>query len=247
VETLVLPGCYDFDGGESVIPPDPACDFSILPHSEPGMVEIYPIGGAQLAYGGVFADAPEPAQCSASTAFSAERESVAPLAAMYVCYRTGEGRLGYLHFTAADLEQAGTVTFEWETFAGAGDAAGNPPGEDPLMYRNETFGFQFPLPATWNGFEVTEQSHSAGAAPDVGTVCFTFVGSTPICVLQVDVWSTAGWNSLERVPDDYYLAENEEFVFASGPYGPECVQLDQFQCERYREIPAILAGFRVEQ
>ena len=30
-ETLILPGCYDFDNGVSVVPPDPSCDFNILP------------------------------------------------------------------------------------------------------------------------------------------------------------------------------------------------------------------------
>ena len=81
-----------------------------------GTIEIYPQAGAQMAYGGVFPEAPTPAQCAASEAFSGEWETVAPLAAMYVCYRTNEGHTGYVHFTAADLGQAGTLTFDWVTF-----------------------------------------------------------------------------------------------------------------------------------
>lgn len=116
-ETVVLPACYDFDSGASVVPPDTACDFSLLPGPDSGTIEIYPQGGAQLAYGGVFPETPTLAQCSASAAFSGEREIVAPMAAMYVCYRTNEGRNGYLHFTGADLEQAGALTLDWVTFA----------------------------------------------------------------------------------------------------------------------------------
>lgn len=116
-ETVALPACFDFDDGATVVPPDAACDFSMLPGPDSGTVEIYPQAGAQLAYGGVFPQVPTLAQCAASNAFSGEREIVAPMAAMYVCYRTGEGRTGYLHFTDADLEQAGTLAFDWLTFA----------------------------------------------------------------------------------------------------------------------------------
>lgn len=115
-EILILPGCFDFDSGVSLAPPDPVCDFNVLPGPDSGTIEVYPIETAQLAYGGVFPEAPTLAQCAESQAFSAEPEIVAPMAAMYVCYRTGEGRVGYLHFTDADLEQAGTLTFDWLTF-----------------------------------------------------------------------------------------------------------------------------------
>lgn len=116
-ETLALPGCYDFDEGASLIPPDNACDFSMLPGPDGGTIEVYPQGGATLAYSGVFPEEPTRSQCATNDAYSSERELVAPMAAMYVCYQTAEGRTGYLHFTAADLAQAGTLTFDWMTFA----------------------------------------------------------------------------------------------------------------------------------
>lgn len=115
-EMLALPGCYDFDEGLSLVPPDSACDFSVLPGPDGGTIEMYPQNGALLAYGGVFPEAPTLAQCAASEAYSREQEIVAPMAAMFVCYQTSEGRTGYLHFTAADLEKGGTVTFDWLTF-----------------------------------------------------------------------------------------------------------------------------------
>jgi hypothetical protein len=116
-ETIVLPGCFDFDNGVSLAPPDPNCDFNLLPGADSGTIEMVPIAPAALAYGGVFSDIPTIARCAGSDAFSTKPELVAPLAAMYVCYRTGEGRFGYLHFTEADLEQAYTVSLEWLTFS----------------------------------------------------------------------------------------------------------------------------------
>lgn len=116
-EIIVLPGCFDFDNGVSLIPTDPNCDFTLLPGPDSGTIEMYPIAPSALAYGGVFSDVPTIARCADSDAFSTEPELVAPLAAMYVCYRTGENRIGYLHFTEADLEQAYTVTLEWRTFS----------------------------------------------------------------------------------------------------------------------------------
>jgi hypothetical protein len=240
-ETVALPACYDFDDGMSVVPPDDACDFSILPGPDSGTIEVYPQAGARLAYGGVFPEAPTLAQCAGSDAFSGEREIVAPMAAMYVCYQTGQGRTGYLHFTAADLEQAGTLTFDWFTFI---SEANDMPVEDEgdLTYRNENFGFQLTLPPAWKGYQTTEHN-SAGYR---GSVCFTFEGHMPICVLKIDIWTKTAWAAQDWVPDGYYLLENETHVFAAGPYQSGCIQLDDFQCERRQEVPAILAGLRVE-
>lgn len=239
-DVVVLPGCFDFDNGGTLAPPDPNCDFNLLPGPDSGSIEIYPIGSAQLAYGSVFPETPTYAQCANNDAFSAEPELVAPLAAMYVCYRTGENRVGYLHFTDADLEQAYTATLEWLTFSHEQDG-GTVPEEMGLAYTNNTFGFTLPLPDTWHDYTVTQNEHEG-----VTNFCFTFVGSAPTCVLQIDVYSQGNWNTLEKVPNGYYLAENDLFVFASGPHQESCVQLDAFQCARYQEIPTILAGFTVE-
>jgi hypothetical protein len=242
-ETLALPGCYDFDEGASLTPPDSACDFSMLPGPDGGTIEVYPQGGATLAYSGVFPEEPTRSQCATNDAYSSEREIVAPMAAMYVCYQTAEGRMGYLHFTAADLETAGTLTFDWVTFTTiVEEDVGAAAGERALTYDNDAFGFGLTLPATWNGFQASEHTSGEDELPDVGTVCFTFADHGPFCILKVDVWSPAEWRRLEKVPDGYYLGESDQYVFAAGPYGLECVQLDSFQCERRREVPDILAG-----
>lgn len=236
-EIIVLPGCFDFDNGVSLTPPDPNCDFNLLPGPDSGSIEIYPIAPAQLAYDNVFPEAPIFAQCASGDAFSPEPEVVNLSTAPFeiVCYRTGENRVGYLHFTDADLEQAYTVTLEWLTFSLEQDGGSTP---ETLVYTNNTFGFTLPLPETWQGYTVTQHDYER-----VTNLCFTFVGSAPTCVLQIDVYSQGNWEALEKVPHDYYLGENDLFVFASGPHQEACVQLDDFQCARYQEIPAILAGF----
>ncbi len=240
-EIIILPGCFDFDNGASLTPPDPDCDFNLLPGPDSGTIEMYPIDSAQLAYGSVFSDAPTFTQCAGTDAFSTEQELVAPMAAMYVCYRTGEDRVGFLHFTDADLKQAYTVTLEWQTFSNEQDN-GVILEEMNRAYQNNTFGFTLPLPEAWQGYTVTQNDYEG-----VTNFCFTFIGSAPTCVLQIDVYSQENWDKLDKVSDDYYLAENNLFVFAAGPHQEECVQLDDFQCARYQEIPTILAGFNLEQ
>jgi hypothetical protein len=240
-ETIVLPGCFDFDNGVSLTAGDPNCDFTLLPGPDNGTIEMYPVASSALAYGSVFPDAPTFAQCADNEGFSTESELVAPMAAMYVCYRTGEGRVGYLHFTEADLEQAYSVTLEWRTFS-LEDEGGAAPGETNLIYQNESFGFRLPLPETWQGYEVTQNNDEIGTT----SFCFTFIGSTPVCVLQIDAYTPATWDSLENIPTGYYLAENDQYVFAAGPFLEDCIQLDDFQCARYQEIPTILAGFTAE-
>ena len=239
-EELFLPACYDFDAGASLTPPDPGCDFTFLPGPDSGTIEIYPVAPAQLAYGAVIPEEPGPAECAENGAFSTDPEVVAPLAAMYVCFRTGEGRVGYLHFTAADLEQAYSVTFDWLVFdqddGNMGHAA-----EPDLNYENEAFGIQLTFPESWSGVEASQNGNA-----DVTSICFTFIGSAPVCVLQIDVYDKAAWSNLEEIPDGYYLGENDKFVFAAGPYDSECIQLDEFQCARYQEIPAVLSTLVIE-
>ncbi len=111
-----------------------------------------------------------------------------------------------------------------------------------ILYRNETYGFRLTLPGTWSGYQVTQNGGG-----DQSAICFSFPEHGPICILQIDIFTKAAWNELTMKPSNYYLNENEQHVFAAGPYQVECVQLDAFQCDRYREIPGILAGLQVEK
>jgi len=107
------------------------------------------------------------------------------------------------------------------------------------VYYNENFGFRLTLPETWTGYEATQNGRS-----DQSAICFSFPEHSHICVLQIDVFTKEAWNALVKTPPNYYLAENEQYVFAAEPgSSTECVQLDAFQCARYQEIPGILSSF----
>ena len=121
-------------------------------------------------------------------------------------------------------------------------ASTRPPLEDPasLTYTNETLSFQLTFPPAWAGYQVTENRND-----EMTSICFTFAGHQPICVLKIDIFSKSAWARLKKVPEGYYLGESDQFVFAAGPHPPQCVQMDAFQCQRYQEISAILRGFHI--
>ena len=110
----------------------------------------------------------------------------------------------------------------WLTFnQDDGNATSAP--EPDLSYENEDLGIELAFPESWSGVEGSRNGDG-----DVTGICFTFVASAPVSVLQIDVYSKDAWNNLKQIPDDYYLGENDEFVFAAGSCQPERVQLDDF-------------------
>ena len=147
-------------------------------------------------------------------------EEVAPVS-------EGSNELGEVEQNPAEIVNATATT--------------NPESAVDLPYHNDVFGFRFVLPATWAGYQATQNDNG-----NMTSICFAFANHGPVCVLQVDVYDKVAWDDLTMVPADYYLGENEQYVFAAGPYPPQCVQLDDFQCARYQEIPGILAGFSTE-
>jgi hypothetical protein len=135
-----------------------------------------------------------------------------------------------------------------ETLSGPTEVAGpvEEPGDpqdspSPLVYANESYGFQLSFPTSWNGFSVAELD-----GVGVGSICFSFNRAMPVCVLQIDVYTHPQWSQLEKLNDDYYLGENGDYVFGAGPFTEACVQMDDFQCDRYHELPAILETFETE-
>ena len=111
----------------------------------------------------------------------------------------------------------------------------------PLVYTNDTYGFQLTLPSSWYGYNAREL-----AGNGVGSVCFSFGGDMPICVLQIDVYTHAQWSQLQKLNEGYYLGQSDSYVFGAGPYTEVCVQMDEFQCDRYHELPAILETFEAK-
>lgn len=112
---------------------------------------------------------------------------------------------------------------------------------DPMTFEDEDFGIRLAFTTSWEGFQVGRFEHES-----VTNLCFFFPTSSPICVLQLDVFTKEAWAGLEKVHPDYFLAENDTFVIAAGPFTQACVQMDAFQCERYLELPSILAGIEVQ-
>lgn len=110
-----LPQCFNLDNGVVGAQSNPNCEFNLHPHESAGTLFFEPILPAQFAFGGVFPEAPSATMCLGSQSLSSNAEVIAPLASMYICYRTGEGRIGYLHFIDMTDEPL-TATFEWHTF-----------------------------------------------------------------------------------------------------------------------------------
>lgn len=114
-----LPICFNLDDGtvgdvESGSP-DPLCEFTLRAADSAGTLIFEPVQPARFGFGGVFPEVPSVSMCSGSQHLSGGSETIAPLASMYVCYQTGEGRFGYLHFVDMRDDPL-TVTMEWETF-----------------------------------------------------------------------------------------------------------------------------------
>lgn len=110
-----LPRCFDLDGGTVGAVSNPNCEFNLHPHDSMGTLVFEPIQPANFGFSGVFPEAPSVTMCVGSPHLSGTSEVIAPLATMYVCYRTGQGRFGYLHFIDMTDEPL-TATFEWHTF-----------------------------------------------------------------------------------------------------------------------------------
>lgn len=110
-----LPQCFNLDTGSVGAVSNPNCEFNLHPHDSAGTLVFEPIQPARFGFSGVFPEAPSATMCVGSQHLSGNSEVIAPLATMYVCYQTGEGRFGYLHFLDMTDEPL-TATFEWHTF-----------------------------------------------------------------------------------------------------------------------------------
>lgn len=117
---------------------------------------------------------------------------------------------------------------------------------DALVFTNNEFGFSFSLPETWRGYAV-----SSDTGPNMRMVTLTVKSPSPqalpVGTLTIYVFEKSVWNSQGKKPK--YIIENATYVFATDPEIPppdDCVQLDEFQCARRKEIPSILNTFRLK-
>ncbi len=126
---------FDVDQGVEVESEDPAGDFVIADIGETYTVTLTPVDPAKFAFGQMYQQEPSLHDCMNldASVMHSKRETIAPLAVDNVCYRTREGRYGFLHFT--EVTTAG-VTFDWKTFEVASAQAPPPlPGavEEPTQ------------------------------------------------------------------------------------------------------------------
>lgn len=110
-----LPSCFNLDTGVVGGQSNPNCEFNLHPHESAGTLIFEPILPARFGFSGVFPEAPSATMCTGSQHLRSNSEVIAPLATMYICYQTGEGRFGYLHFIDMTDEPL-TATLEWHTF-----------------------------------------------------------------------------------------------------------------------------------
>jgi len=110
-----LPRCFNLDAGTVGSDSNPNCDFNLRPHESAGTLFFEPIMPARFGFGGVFPEPPTEAMCAGSQHLSANSEVIAPAAMFYICYQTGNGRFGYLHFLQM-TDDPPTVSLEWHTF-----------------------------------------------------------------------------------------------------------------------------------
>lgn len=110
-----LPRCFNLDAGTVGAVANPNCEFNMHPHETALTLVFEPIQPARFGFSGVFPEAPTEAMCAGSQHLSGTSEVIAPLASFYICYQTGEGRFGYLHFLDM-TEEPLTVTMEWHTY-----------------------------------------------------------------------------------------------------------------------------------
>jgi hypothetical protein len=103
--------CFDLDSGVSG--DVETCDFMVLEGEQTQTIAFYPNQGAGFAFGSVFRDEPSLEQCQEVSSMSGENVDISPLE-YYVCYVTGEGHTGFLHFK--EISAGGGINFDWRTF-----------------------------------------------------------------------------------------------------------------------------------
>jgi len=137
---------FDLDQGDEVEEGDSTGDFVVVDVGEPYTVTVSPVDPAKFAFGSMYQQEPSLHDCMNLDAslMHGRQETIAPLAVPNVCYRTREGRYGFLHFTEVTTQG---VAFDWKTFEVA--SAKTPP---PLPGAEET-GSASP-PSTCQGGEL---------------------------------------------------------------------------------------------
>jgi hypothetical protein len=113
IDAIHTQACFDLDAGREWTDYNVTCDFSAAPADQANHVELIPASPAAFGAPSTSQTSPTLAQCRAASLSRAV--TVIPVGRT-VCYRTEEGRYGYLHFTMLEVTPDFMATFEWQTF-----------------------------------------------------------------------------------------------------------------------------------
>lgn len=107
-----------------------------------------------------------------------------------------------------------------------------------IVYSNSKYQFNLELPATWQGYKVSEPGND-------GTLCFSIPksGAQSFCIFQLYILSKD-----KPIPNALKLiGQTNDWKISTSPGEiGSCVQLDNFQCERSKEVPEILKTLKAE-
>jgi hypothetical protein len=113
IDVIHTQACFDLDAGREWTDYNITCDFSAAPMDQERQIELIPASPAAFGLPYTSQASPTRAQCRAAPLRSAVTDiSVGRT----VCYRTEEGRYGYLRFNRVDMTPDFMATFEWRTF-----------------------------------------------------------------------------------------------------------------------------------
>lgn len=116
ITIVELPRCFNLDAGTVGSTSNANCEFNLHPSESAGTLIFEPVPPARFGFSGVFPEPPTEAMCAGSQHLRGVSEVIAPAASLYICYQTGEGRFGYLHFLEM-LDSPLAVTLEWKTYS----------------------------------------------------------------------------------------------------------------------------------
>lgn len=108
---------------------------------------------------------------------------------------------------------------------------------ETITYHNAKYGFNLELPATWQDYEASESEHES-------TICFSIptAESQTFCIFQMYALPKD-----QAIPHALKLVgQTKDWQITTDEHS-DCVQLDETQCARQKEVPEMLTTFRIAE
>lgn len=108
--------CFDLDEGVRLGSTSPECEFVLQPKASQALIDFIPGNTALFSQLDEFPRQPAEADCRSSATLAGSAQTIDLHSGGYLCYRTGEGRYGYLRFldSATNGLNIAWLTFEEE-------------------------------------------------------------------------------------------------------------------------------------